>query len=132
MKWTGKQNTAGFSLVEVLVAIAIIGIITVPVCGSLILAGRLNAQSQAVLTAKLKVQTAVESLMEDGVWEASDDYRGGEFPDVTVKTEEQMEGTEKLPYYKVTVSDEGTDPLVTMETFIRAVDAPAPEGGGGE
>ena len=31
------------------------------------------------------------------------------------------------PYYHVTVSDKHTEPLVTVETYVRAV---SPEGGG--
>ena len=121
MKKIGKERTAGFSLLEVVVAIAIIGLISAPICTSLILAGRINAHSQAVMEAHLNVRTAVETLMKDGVTEASADYRAGAFPNVTVKTEKDGD-----PYYHVTVKDNHTEPLVTVETDIRAV----PEGGG--
>lgn len=130
MKRTVKGNMAGFSLVEVLVAIAIMGIITVPVCGSLILAGQLNARSQTVLTAKLEVQTVVESLMESGVSEGTD--YDAKYPNVTITAVPAADSSGPLPCYKVTVSDDGG--LVTVETFIRAASAPpapAPEGGGG-
>ena len=63
MKKIGKERTAGFSLLEVVVAIAIIGLISAPICTSLILAGRINAHSQAVMEAHLNVRTAVETLM---------------------------------------------------------------------
>ena len=114
MKKIGKERTAGFSLLEVVVAIAIIGLIS----ASLILAGRINAHSQAVMEAQLNVRTAVETLMKDGVTEANP-----AFPNVTVKTE-QVDGK---PYYHVTVSDKPTEPLVKVETYVRAV---SPEGGG--
>lgn len=121
MKKIGKERTAGFSLLEVVVAIAIIGLISAPICSSLILAGRINAHSQVVMEAHLNVRTAVETLMQDGVTQPSDNYRADEFPKVTIKTVKDGEN----PYYHVTVSDKHTEPLVTVETYVRAV----PEGG---
>ena len=124
MKKIGKERTAGFSLLEVVVAIAIIGLISAPICTSLILAGRINAHSQAVMEAHLNVRTAVEILMQDGVTEKSDEYRKDEFPNVKIETKKDNSSD---PYYHVTVSDRRTEPpLVTVETDIRAV----PEGGG--
>lgn len=123
MKKIGKERTAGFSLLEVVVAIAIIGLISAPICSSLILAGRINAHSQAVMEAHLNVRAAVETLMQDGVTEANPAYRKSDFPNVTIKTEKDGEN----PYYRVTVSDKPTEPLVTVKTYVRAV---SPEGGG--
>ena len=123
MKKIGKERTAGFSLLEVVVAIAIIGLISAPICSSLILAGRINAHSQAVMEAHLNVRTAVETLMKDGVTEASDNYHADDFPNVTIDPK-KVEGK---PYYRVTVKDNHTEPLVTVETYVRAV---SPEGGG--
>lgn len=123
MKKIGKERTAGFSLLEVIVAIAIIGLISAPICTSLILAGRINAHSQAVMEAHLNVRAAVETLMKNGVTEANPAYRKSDFPNVTIKTEKDGEN----PYYRVTVSDKPTEPLVTVNTYVRAV---LPEGGG--
>ena len=122
MKKIGKERTAGFTLLEVVVAIAILGLVSAPICSSLILAGRINAHSQVVMEAHLNVRTAVEILMQDGVTEENPTYRADEFPHVTIKTEKVV----GKPYYHVTVSDKPTEPLVTVETDIRAV----PEGGG--
>ena len=123
MKKIGKERTAGFSLLEVVVAIAIIGLISAPICSSLILAGRINAHSQAVMEAHLNVRTAVETLMKDGVTAESKNYRADEFPNVTVITVKDGEN----PYYHVTVTDKHAEPLVTVETYVHAV---SPEGGG--
>lgn len=122
MKKIGKERTAGFTLLEVVVAIAILGLVSAPICSSLILAGRINAHSQVVMEAHLNVRTAVETLMQDGVTAESNDYRKDEFPDVKIETKKVVDN----PYYHVTVSDRRTEPLVTVETDIRAV----PEGGG--
>ena len=134
MSKTRKQRTAGFTLVEVIVAIAIMGLVSAPICVSLVLAGRLNARSRAVMEAELEVRTAVETLMAEGITEAADSYRAADFPNVTVKTVKMFVGDDEdnpvLPYYQVTVSDNRTDPLVTVRTYIRAVNAP--EGGESE
>ena len=123
MKKIGKERTAGFTLLEVVVAIAILGLVSAPICSSLILAGRINAHSQVVMEAHLNVRTAVEILMQDGVTAENPTYRESDFPNVTIKTEKVVD----KPYYHVTVSDRRTEPpLVTVETDIRAV----PEGGG--
>ena len=122
MKKIGKERTAGFTLLEVVVAIAILGLVSAPICSSLILAGRINAHSQVVMEAHLNVRTAVEILMQDGVTAENPTYRADEFSTVTIKTEKVV----GKPYYHVTVSDKRTEPLVTVETDIRAV----PEGGG--
>lgn len=122
MKKIGKERTAGFSLLEVVVAIAIIGLISAPICSSLILAGRINAHSQAVMEAHLNVRTAVETLMKDGVTEERDEYRKKDFPKVKIETEE----VKGKPYYHVTVKDRHTEPLVKVETYVHAV----PKGGG--
>ena len=74
------------------------------------------------MEAHLNVRTAVETLMKNGVTEASADYCAEKFPNVTVKTVKDGEN----PYYHVTVSDKPTEPLVKVETYVRAV----PEGGG--
>ena len=123
MKKIGKERTAGFTLLEVVVAIAILGLVSAPICSSLILAGRINAHSQVVMEAHLNVRTAVEILMQDGVTEASENYRAGEFPHVKIETEKENSSD---PYYHVTVSDKRTEPLVTVETDVRAM----PKGGG--
>lgn len=122
MKKIGKERTAGFSLLEVVVAIAIIGLISAPICSSLILAGRINAHSQAVMEAHLNVRTAVETLMKDGVTEESKNYRPDKFRNVKITTKKDPDN----PYYRVTVKDKPTEPLVTVVTYVRAVT----EGGG--
>ena len=125
MKKIGKERTAGFSLLEVVVAIAIIGLISAPICSSLILAGRINAHSQAVMEAHLNVRTAVETLMKDGVTmkgRVMTKPSADDFPNVKIDPE-KVEGK---PYYRVTVKDTHTESLVTVVTYVRAV----PEGGG--
>lgn len=124
MRKSGKRGTAGFSLVETIVAIAILGLLSAPVCASLLLAGRINTHSRAVLDAQLAVRTTVETLMESGISADTDSY-DTEFPGMKIDTEPE-DGSSS--YYKVTVSD-GAD-LVTVETYIHAAPQ-TPEGGEG-
>lgn len=123
MRKSGKRGTAGFSLVETIVAIAILGLLSAPICASLLLAGRINAHSRAVLDAQLAVRTTVETLMESGIPEDTD--LETEFPGMKIDAEPE-EGSSS--YYTVTVSD-GAD-LVTVETYIHAAPQ-TPEGGEG-
>ena len=123
MRKSGKRGTAGFSLVETIVAIAILGLLSAPICASLLLAGRINAHSRAVLDAQLAVRTTVETLMESGIPEDTD--LETEFPGMKIDAELE-EGSSS--YYTVTVSD-GAD-LVTVETYIHAAPQ-TPEGGEG-
>lgn len=127
MEKTGKQRTAGFTLVEIIVAIAIMGLVSAPICASLVLAGRLNARGRAVMEAELNVRSAVETLMEAGVQNPVQTFSN-------VKVVAEKDNPDD-PYYKVTVSDaveDGTEPLITVETYIRAAEASTPTPGGGD
>ena len=129
------KNNAGFSMVEVLVAIAILAGIVIPVCSSLVLSLRINAKAEMMLQARIAVSSAVETLMAEGVTEASLDYRPDKFSCVTIATvavaesnesevvalEEEDEEDEEAPKplcYEVTVTDDAG--LVTVTTYIRA------------
>lgn len=122
MEKTGKQRTAGFTLVEIIVSIAIMGLVSAPICASLVLAGRINARSRAVMEAQLNVRNAVETLMEKG-------YSKENAAALEAKYQVNIEGTSQGQYYEVDVCDkvsEGETPLVTVDTYIHA----APGGGG--
>lgn len=120
MRKTGKHRAAGFTLVEVIVTIAIMGLVSAPICASLVLAARLNARSQAVMEAQLNVRNAVETLMEKG-------YSEENAAALKAKYQVKIEGTSRGQYYEVDVCDEvseGETPLVMVDTCIHA----APEG----
>ena len=123
MEKTGKQRTAGFTLVEIIVSIAIMGLVSAPICASLVLAGRINARSRAVMEAQLNVRNAVETLMEKG-------YSKENAAALEAKYQVRIiEGTSQGQYYEVDVCDkvsEGETPLVMVDTCIHT----APEGGG--
>ncbi|MBR2048477.1 MAG: type II secretion system protein [Oscillospiraceae bacterium] len=114
-----RKHNEGFSLVEIVVAIAILGLIVVPCGSALLMSIRINEKAQQMMQAQLAVSSAVETLMAEGIERASNDYDVVDgvdrFPDVKVITARESENT---PYYTVIVED--TEQLVKIETTIRA------------
>ena len=121
----GKRS-GGFSLIETLISIVILGAMVVPTCTALVMTIRLNDKTEAMLQAQLTVSSAVETLMAEGITGSVDAER---FPDVTI-TINEGDSLENV-YYNVTVTDDPAEgePLVSVTTTIRAAE-PAPEGGG--
>lgn len=130
-----KRNNAGFTLIEVMIAIVVLGLIVMPICTSLIMSVRMNDKAESMLQAKLAVSSAVETMMANGISEANNNYVWYEgenpAPNVTVKTVQATDTEDssiELPYYNVTVTytdDDTGDELVSVTTHIRET------GGGG-
>ncbi|MGN1187253.1 MAG: Tfp pilus assembly protein FimT/FimU, partial [Lachnospiraceae bacterium] len=59
-KWICKQNS-GFSLIELLVAIAILAMLTAPLMNSFIMSGKINRNSRRLQNATTVAQSAVEA-----------------------------------------------------------------------
>ena len=125
MKRVNRNHTAGYSLIDVVVGIAILGLVTVPVCASLVLSLRLNESSRAVMNAQLKASTAVEMLMAEGI----DANEFGITGETTSATMDKYGATVKVEkqdgYFDVTVIGEDGGKAVTLTTSIRVA-----EGGG--
>jgi len=108
-----KGNNAGFSLVEIVAATAIMGILVGAVCTSLVFGLRLNEKTDAQLKAQLAVSSAVETLMAEGI----DPEANYNTDAISVSIIEQPgdDGT-PLPYYKVIVkSKQGRTETVTVK-----------------
>ena len=122
----GKRN-GGFSLIETLISIVILGAMVVPTCTALVMSIRLNDKTEKMLQAQLAVSSAVETLMAEGVTVKSHEAQDGNYPneydfsDVDVIV--HVAGSSPEVFYAVTVSSE--DGEVSVTTTIRA-------GGGGE
>lgn len=139
-----QKNNGGYSLIEVLVAISILGIIVSPVCANLLMSLRATEKTDEILQAQLAVSSAVETLMAEGIgWQGhslpcavsgctaqhvrydcgeADDLDetllGNRFPNIIVET--WHEHPEDL-YYKVEVTSE-LEPSVSVSTYIHAVE----------
>lgn len=122
-----QKHNAGFSLVEVLVAITVLAILFVPTCTSLLMSMNLNAGTEAMMRAEFAVSSAVEKLMAEGIVKPEDpsdtfydDNKDGtdRFPDVTVTVSKD----EGVHYYNVTVTSTEVD-SVSVTTRIRSVEA---------
>ena len=118
-----KRAAAGFSLIEVLAAITILGLITVPLGSALVLAVRLSERSDALLQARLQVNSAVERLMASGI-EESRNFSA--LSGVTVTADPPEETEPGYPAYEVTVTSDA-EPEVSVTTWIRPA---LPEEGG--
>ena len=62
-----NMRQEGFSLIEVMAAIVIMGIVLVPVCNAMLSSVSINRSSNEILQARLAVSSAVESMMAEGV-----------------------------------------------------------------
>lgn len=109
------KNNAGYSLVEVVVAMAILALIIVPVSTGMVTAFKMNAKAEQLMQAELAVSSAVENLMAKGI--DGEEITPEEYPNVdfdVVGITLNDEGA----YYKVTVASDG----VEVTTYIRAVE----------
>ena len=127
-----RRNDAGFSLVEILVAMTILAAVVLPVCSALVMGIRMNARTDELMRAQLAVSSAVETLMAEGIPAGTQETPDGKdygndgtfdrFPDVTISIDEAQSA-----YYNVTIAS--IDGLVAVRTSIAAVQ-PQGQGGG--
>lgn len=118
-----KNGKGGFSLIEVVVAIALLGLVVGPICGGLVLSFRLNARSEELMQAQLAVSSAAEALMAARI---SETYTNNStlFEGVTITTVQESD----QPYYTVTVTSTAVD-SVSVTTYIRAAEPSGGDGG---
>lgn len=133
MRDAKNGGTAGFSLVEVLTAITVLGLMLAPIGASLVMSHRLNARSQQLMEDQLAVSNAVETLMAEGIDKDDIDgiglYQKDKWKpvEITCQGSVDLEDGSKKPIaaYQVTV----TSGDVEVETYIRPAPPEASEGG---
>ncbi len=139
------KEKGGASLIEVLVAIVILGLVIVPLGSSFVLSVRLNTRSRELMQEQLAVSNAVEQLMARGIdaayidGEFYEDPAADELSQVEIKigdpqySEPHEEDADPL-CYPVTVTYKGEDSMgepTSLSTMIRWVPTPPEEGDGG-
>lgn len=98
------KHNAGFSLVEVLVAIVLLGTLVVPICSALVLTFRMNEKTDNLLRAQLAVSSAVETLLAEGISEKRIDELYDGCTDLEIQippaqsADEEQEKTVSIPY----------------------------------
>ena len=118
MRQRTNNRTAGFSLLEVVVGIALLGLVTVPICASLVLSVRLNAHSQSLMQAQLQASGVVETLLAQGIDESDFTDDKMEQDGVVVEILDDHGN-----YYDISVTAEagkaGMKETVTLHTSVR-------------
>ena len=118
MVFRKHNSTAGFSLIEVLVAITILGFVAVPIGSSLVRAFELNARSEQMLQAQLAVSSTVETIMAVGYDETAaagndNSSYAKRFPDVVITDLEDGGAA-----YHITVTSKDHE-AVSVTTYVR-------------
>lgn len=117
MKDAKNKGTGGFSFVEVLAAITVLGLIAAPIGASLVLSHRLNARSRQLMEDQLAVSNAIETLMAEGIDEepAKDAELATQLGVETIEIARTDEKGRQGAAYPVKV----TSGDITVETCIR-------------
>lgn len=121
------KERCGAALLEVLISIAMLGLLMVPISSGILLSLHINEKSDDIMQARLAVSSAVETIMATGI-ESADAVQSMDLPDVVID-----DGiTAENGYWTLTVrSDKFDDVFVEMRIRGNAVRTPE-MGGDGE
>ena len=123
------RQTEGFTLLEAVVAMAILGIVAATLGSGLVVSFRLNARSEQLLQARLQVAATAEILMARGI-RAEDAVSGATFEVANYSTDwSAMKDTADDGFCKVTIKST-TYPDVSVTATIHINPEPAALPGG--
>ena len=117
LKTMRRRDEKGFTMLEVLFAIAIMGITILPLLGLMAMAPSLHVQREQQMRSAFLAQLMVEDVKFDAMADFSSDYSDtGDFSDYLAK---YMGEADRLDYqgFKYTVTDED-DPDVSNMKII--------------
>lgn len=120
-----KRATGGYSLIEVIITIAFVGIFSLGAYASINTSIAMNGRTQAMLEAEMRVKDAVETLMARGLTpgdiQADDTVNGFSSVSVVTVVPSIFPDKDSAAYYTVTFSSEyaAGKPPVTVTTNIK-------------
>ena len=124
-----QDRKGGYSLVEILLAIVLLGAIMVPTCTSLVMSIKINDRTDEMMQAQLAVSSAVETLMAEGIYMDGSNTNANKdrFANVEIIVEDEGD------YYSVVAKSTVVETII-VETSIREAAVPTEpetESGGG-
>ena len=115
-----RNRNGGYSLIEILLAIVLLGAIMVPTCTSLVMSIIINDRTDEMMQAQLAVSSAVETLMAEGINTDSVTYVKDTFGvEVTSPADTEAIGYEITVTKSVEIEGESRV-LASVTTYIRA------------
>lgn len=106
----GQLNNAGFSLVELLIAMVVLAIIVVPLLHSFVTSARTNAKSRSTMHATAIAEDVMEMFEAHSLEEMAEIYEG-ETPEGFTNTVNRDVNGDGTGIWKYTVRDDSTTPL---------------------
>ena len=120
------KERCGAALLEVLISIAMMGLLMVPISSGILMSLHINERSDEILQARLAVSSAVETIMATGI-NSAEEIHYLTLPDVEIDEGVTLSGG----YWTFTVrSTKFDDVFVEMRIRSNAVRTPEAEGGG--
>lgn len=129
-----QMDNRGLSLIEILMAIAILAIIIVPVFGSFITAARVNRDARRVMAATNTAQTILEGFADKsyedvktaiglmGTVDLSGNYALSTLDGNYYNMASSYEALNPGPFYGASIGVSGPDEVIYLGDFYRAVD----------
>ena len=117
------KERCGAALLEVLVSIAILGLLAVPISSGIMVSLRINEQCNEMMKARLAVSSAAEIIMATGI-SSAEEAASLDLPRVDVENPVLNGG-----YWTLTVRSEDFEDIF-VDIRIRSNALRTPEGGG--
>ena len=117
------KERCGAALLEVLVSIAILGLLAVPISSGIMVSLRINEQCNEMMKARLAVSSAAEIIMATGI-SSAEEAASLDLPRVDVENPVPKGG-----YWTLTVRSEDFEDIF-VDIRIRSNALRTPEGGG--